>query len=152
MTISRGDSSPQRLVPRVSGTKLLAAGAFDPAPKAIDCAWARVATFFIDYQEGGAGGAPQMIIELSDGVTFGRTPIIDDSVLTLVAGIGDAAGTAAFIDQEILRFRPRAAFSTTFKFRIEKGVFAIRPNFAEYPPGTLATPGTLGCVVLLSVD
>lgn len=85
-------------------------------------------------------------------MNFYRTPIVDTSALTLVAGTGDPAGTAAFIDQDILRFRPRATFRTGFKFALDRGVYAIRPNFAEYPPGTIATPGTLGCVVVLSVD
>lgn len=152
MATSRGDSSPQRIVVRASGTKLLAAGVFDPAPVPVDCGWAKYATIFTDYQEGAAGGAPQMIIDVSDGVTFGRAPIEDESTLTVVAGTGDAAGTSGFIDQELWRFRPRASFRTTLRFKLAKGVYAIRPNFAEYPPATIATPGTLGCVVVLSVD
>jgi len=152
MSTSSGDSSIKRYVQRVSGAKLLVAGAFDPLPMEIACGWARTAWIMIDYQEGAVGGAPQAIIELSDGVGFYRAPIEDESGLTVVAGTGDAAGTAYFVDQEIKRFRPRASFRTALKFALDKSVYAIRPNFAEYPPATIATPGTLGCVVLLSVD
>lgn len=66
MATSRGDSSPQRIVVRPSGTKLLVAGAFDLTPTPVDCGWAKTAWVMVDYDEGAAGGAPQMIVELSD--------------------------------------------------------------------------------------
>lgn len=152
MGIERGDSSIQRIVARPSGTKLLAAGAFDPDPTEIDCGWVKSAAFLVDYAEGGAGGAPQMIIEVSDGVNWFRWSFADDDTPAVIAGTGDATGTAIFVDQELFRFRPRAAFSTMVKVMLDKNFYKIRVNFAEYPPGTLATPGVAGCVVLLSGD
>lgn len=146
------DASPQRIVARATAV-LGAAGAFDASPLRIDCGHVQVVTLTINYTSGAAGGAPQFQAEVFDGIIWRRITIENVGTLTIVGNNGDGSGTTSAVDQTLKRMTPRAIMSEEYAFVINKRVYAIRFNFAEYV-NILApdAPGTLGAVVILSSE
>ncbi len=146
MSLSKANVSPQRIVARATAA-LTAAGALDPSPLRIDCAHVNTASIMVTYAEnvGTPGGSPAMIVEAFDGLLWKRLTIDDVGTLTK-----SPTGTSSVVDEFQKNFYGRAAFSEEYALVIAKRFYAFRVNFFEVT--TPLTPGTLGCIVILSTE
>ncbi len=143
------DSSPQRITIQASAV-LPAAGVFT-TPLRINCAHASVVQVAIAYTEGAVvGGAFAMITEVFDGITWRRATLDNVGSLTVKA-VAPLIGTVSMVDQAIKEWQPNSPVATSFSVVMGKSFFAIRFSFAEYPPATLNTPGTLSAFAVVSV-
>ena len=160
MPLSKSSMGPDRIVIRPSALLPVGAGpavqdaVFGPAVarKPIGCAHADFVRLSVDYTPGAAGGAPALIAEGFDGVTWSRATIDNVGALFVLpptATPGAQPGTASIVDAYVKWFQPRGAFSESFIVSLGKIYVAVRFDFAEYPVLTQATPGTLGAAVTL---
>lgn len=128
---------------------LPAAGAYDPAPVAIQCPGFKRVTFYVTYTRGGAGGAVDFKVEAKRAPTSLTVwhQLAQYSSGALTAG----TDTTSNVQREEVRYQATGAAAERFVFGpidLEGTVEQIRVSCQE--SGAVATPGTCEIIAQFS--